>query len=139
MRERFGVQVDQKNGQTEILTRQPESARYLVTELRSQEGNRVFVEWSPYGNDDFILDRISDESGTLLHVHTEDDGEVAFIVPGRADETVRLRLVNDALSEVYLPGIDTPFSILYEHHALDPDNHLLLPAHSPARWERAIP
>jgi YD repeat-containing protein len=120
--------VDQKNGQTEILTRQPDSSRYLVTELRSQEGNRVFVEWSPYGNDDFILERISDETRTLLHVQRADDDEVAFTVPGRADETVRLRLVNDALSEVYLPGIDTPFSILYEHHALDPDNHLLLPS-----------
>lgn len=118
--------VDQKNGQTEILTRQHDSARYLVTEVRSPEGNRVFVEWAPHGNGDFILETIRDETRTLLEVNS-DDGEVVFSIPGREDEAVRLQLANDKLSEMYLPGIETPFSIVYDHHALDAQNFLLLP------------
>ncbi|MGE6387241.1 hypothetical protein ACQKEN_16450 [Pseudomonas sp. NPDC078416] len=118
--------VDQKNGQTEILTRQHDSARYLTTELRSPECNRVFVEWAPHGNDDFILETIRDETRVLLEVKT-DGAEVVFSVPGREDETVRLQLANDKLSDIHLPGIETPFSIVYDHHALDAQNHLLLP------------
>jgi YD repeat-containing protein len=118
--------VDHKNGQTEMLTRQHDSARYLVTELRSQEGNRVFVDWASYGNGDFILESIRDETRTLLEVKT-DDGGVAFSIPGREKQTVRLQLANDRLSDVYLPEIDTPFSIIYERQALDAQNGLLLP------------
>lgn len=118
--------VDHKTGQTEILTRQQDSARYLISEIRSPEGRRVFVEWSAFANDDFILDSIRDEYRTLLQVDSG-DGEVQFVVPELKTATLRLQLTNDKLSDVYLHGIDTPFSVIYDHHPLDEDNHLLLP------------
>lgn len=119
--------IDHKTGQTEILTQQQDSARYLVTEIRSPEGRRLFVEWAAFANDDFILDHIRDESRTLLQVESADEGEVRFVVPGAAGRTLRLQLSNDQLSDVFLPGIEAPFSVDYEQHALDDTNHLLLP------------
>lgn len=118
--------VDHKSGQTELLTRQQDSSRYLVTEIRSTEGRRVFVEWSAYRNGDFILDSIRDESRTLLEIETE-EGEVRFVTCGLKTDAVRLQLTNDKLSDVHLPGIKTPFSVIYEHHQLDESSQLLLP------------
>lgn len=118
--------IDHKTGQTEFLTQQQDSSRFLVSEIRSPEGRRLFVEWSAFANEDFILDRIRDESRTLLQVES-DEGEVRFIVPESEARTLRLQLANDTLSDVYLPGIEVPFGIEYEHHALDDQNHLLLP------------
>ncbi|WP_341962381.1 hypothetical protein [Pseudomonas sp. RC10] len=118
--------IDHKTGQTEFLTQQQDSSRFLVSEIRSPEGRSLFVEWSAFANEDFILDRIRDESRTLLQVES-DEGEVRFIVPESEARSLRLQLANDTLSDVYLPGIEVPFGIEYEHHALDEQNHLLLP------------
>ncbi|WP_296179888.1 hypothetical protein [Pseudomonas sp. UBA1879] len=118
--------IDHTSGQTEILTQQQDSARYLVSEIRSSEGRRLFLEWAAFANDDFMLESIRDESRTLLQVES-DEGEVRFVVPGAAARTLRVQLANDTLSDVYLPGIDTPFSVTYDRHELDDEHHLLLP------------
>jgi hypothetical protein len=118
--------IDHKTGQTEILTCQQDSSRHLVTEIRSPEGRRVHVQWSAFANDDFILENIRDETRTLLHIESDED-EVRFKVPGQKTETLRLQLSNDMLGDVYLPGIESPFSIVYDQHSLDGRNHLLLP------------
>jgi YD repeat-containing protein len=118
--------IDHTSGQTEFLTQQQDSARYLVSEIRSPEGRRLFVQWAAFANNDFILDSIRDESRTLLQVEG-DEGEVQFIVPGAKTRTLRLQMANDTLSDVYLPGIEAPFSVTYDHHELEEGNHLLLP------------
>ncbi|MFJ5298857.1 RHS repeat domain-containing protein [Pseudomonas sp. NPDC088368] len=118
--------IDHKSGQTEFLTQQQDSARYLVSEIRSPEGRRLFVEWSAFANEDFMLDSIRDESSTLLQVES-DEGEVRFVVPADQARTIRLQMANDALSDVYLPGIETPFNVIYDHHGLNESTHLLLP------------
>lgn len=118
--------IDHKSGQTEFLTQQEDSARYLVSEIRSPEGRRLFVEWSPFANEDFILDRIRDESRTLLEIKSE-EGEIRFVTPGMEARAVRLQFGNDKLSNVYLPGIDTTFSMCYDHYELDQASQLLLP------------
>jgi YD repeat-containing protein len=118
--------VTHKTGQIEILTQQPQSSRYLVSEIRSVEGRRVFLEWSTLGHDDFILDKIRDEQRTLLQV-ISDDTDVRFEVPGDETRTVRLQMTNDMLNAVYLPGIEEAFSVIYDAYPLDEQNSLLLP------------
>jgi len=118
--------IDHKTGQTEFLTQQEDSSRYLVSEIRSPEGRRLFIEWASFANEDFILERIRDEYRTLLEVQS-DESEVRFVVPGAQAKTLRLQMANDTLSDVYLPGIEKPFSIIYDHHELNASNHLLLP------------
>lgn len=118
--------VSHKSGQTEILTRQQDSARYLVSEIRSPEGRRIFVEWSAFGNDDFILEAIRDESRTLLQIISA-DGEVQFVVPPLASQALRLQLTNDKLSDMFMHGIDVPFSLVYADNPSDAENDLLLP------------
>ena len=120
------VQVMHKNGVTELLTRQQDSPRFLLTEVSSPEGRRLFVDWSAFANNDFILESIRDESRTLLQVES-DDGEVRFTVPELNRELLRLQLSNEMLGDIFLPGIDTPFSVFYDQHRLDQHNHLLLP------------
>ncbi|WP_296256646.1 MULTISPECIES: hypothetical protein [unclassified Pseudomonas] len=120
------VRIDHKAGQTELLTRQQDSARYLVTEIRSPEGRRLFVEWSAFANGDFILENIRDESRLLMNVEG-DEGEVRFVVPALKTHLLRLQLTNAMLSDVFLPGIEEPLSIGYDHHELDEASHLLLP------------
>jgi len=118
--------VDHKTGQTEFLTRQENSARYLVSEIRSPEGRRVFLAWSVFANDYFILESIRDESRILLTVEG-DEGEVRFTAPGLDHDILRLELTNDQLSHVFFSGIDTPFGLVYDHHPVSNGGELLLP------------
>lgn len=120
------VRIDHKSGQTEILTKQHNSAKYLLTELRSPEGRRMFVDWSAFANDDFRLDKIRDETRTLLAVQS-DGAEVVFQVPGHEARTLSLQLTNDMLGSVYLPGIDQPFTVTYEAHPVSDQLEILLP------------
>jgi len=117
--------VEYKNGQSEILTRQEDSSRFLVTEMRSPEGRRVHVRWSPFRSG-LRLRSIRDEMRTLLQV-AYDEGEIEFSAPGREAHTLRMRTTNDKLVAVHLPGIKTPCTIAYDHHPLDETTHLLLP------------
>lgn len=120
------IRIDHKSGQTEFLTLQDDSSRYLVSEIRSPEGRRLFVQWTTFANADFMLESIRDESRVLLQVEL-DEGEVRFAAPGLESRTLRLQLTNDMLGEVWLPGVDVPFGITYEQHELNEHHHLLLP------------
>jgi len=117
--------VEYKNGQSELLTRQEDSTRFLVTEIRSPEARRIHVRWSPFRGG-FRLKTIRDETRVLLRV-TYDEGEIEFSVPGRDAQALRMRTTNDKLVAVHLPGIKTPCTITYDHHPLDEHTHLLLP------------
>lgn len=123
--------IDYKSGQSELLTRQQDSSRFLVTEIRSPEGRKIYVDWSVFANDYFILDKIRDERRPLLEVEIQ-EGRIYFVrpshSPGHKTELLRLQLTNDSVGDVFLSGIETPFSIVYEHHALDEDYNLLLPS-----------
>ncbi|MFJ4388378.1 RHS repeat domain-containing protein [Pseudomonas soli] len=127
--------VDKKSGEREILREQEDSGRYLVEEMHSPEGHRLFIDWAPYGNDGhFILQQISDEQRALLNVDQLED-EVHLIVNPDTPQalTLRLALSNDRLSEIHVPGIQRPFAIEYDDLYLDNGARLLLPTtvHSP--------
>jgi len=120
--------VDLKSGESEILTQQ-EGSSYLLSELRTGEGRRVFIDWLPMDDGFSIVDKIRDETRTLLQV-VRDDGEVHFISnpdSARDSSTLRLLLSDDQLSSVYLPAIDQPFSFYYDTYPVAPDAGLLLP------------
>jgi hypothetical protein len=117
--------VEYKNGQSELLSRQEDSTRFLVTEIRSPEGRRIHVRWSPFRGG-FRLRSIRDETRILLRVAYE-EGEIEFSVPGRDAQALRMRTTNDKLVAVHLPGIKTPCTITYDHYPLDGNTHLLLP------------
>lgn len=128
-------QVDKKSGEREILREQEDSGRYLVEEIHSPEGHRLFLDWAPYGNDGyFILQRISDEQRALLNVDQLED-EVHLTVNPDTQQALKLRvaLSNGRLSEIHVPGIQRPFAIEYDDLALDNGARLLLPTtvHSP--------
>lgn len=117
--------VEYKNGQSELLTRQEDSTRFLVTEIRSPEGRRIHVRWSPF-REGFRLKTIRDESRALLQV-TYDEGEIEFSAPGRDAQALRMRTTNDKLVAIHLPGIQTPCTITYDPYPLDEHSDLLLP------------
>ncbi|UXZ45050.1 RHS repeat domain-containing protein [Pseudomonas soli] len=127
--------VDKKSGECEILREQEDSGRYLVEEMHSPEGHRLFIDWAPYGNDGhFILQRIRDEQRALLNVDQLED-ETHLIVNPDTPQALKLRLAlsNDRLSEIHVPGIQRPFAIEYDDLLLDNGARLLLPTtvHSP--------
>lgn len=120
--------VDHKSGSSEILTRQAND-HYLLSELRSCEGRRVFVDWLAFGDRQYIVESIRDESKSLMNVVSR-DGEVQFISHPQSEHartTMRLLLSNDQLSEVYLPGIDQPFSFEYLRHTVSADAQFVFP------------
>lgn len=120
--------VDLKSGNSELLTDQGDGT-FLLSEMRSPEGRRLFVDWLPFGDGEYILDRIRDETKTLMHVEHQ-DGEVLFISnpdTEHASPLLRLRLSNDQLAEVYLPDIEQPFTFFYEAHAVAPGAEMLFP------------
>ncbi|RMV71971.1 hypothetical protein ALP05_03098 [Pseudomonas caricapapayae] len=120
--------VDLKSGNSEILTRQ-DSGNYLLSEMRSPEGRRLFIDWMPFGESQCIVDTIRDENGTLMQVVSK-NGEVHFISHPDSDHTctaLRLMLSNDQLNEVYLPEIDRAFSFSYRAQPVAPGAELLFP------------
>jgi len=119
--------VDLKSGESEILTQQNGNA-YILSERRSSEGRRLFVDWLPGADDGNLIDRIRDESSTLLQV-VRGPGEVTFVTHPDLDKhsSLRLQLSNDQLTGVYLPEIDQPFTFSYESCAVAPGTELLLP------------
>jgi hypothetical protein len=120
--------VVMKSGESELLTRQ-EDDLYRLTEVRSAEGRRVFIDWLPYGEGQSIVETFRDENRTLMRVISEQD-EIKLIAnpdtPG-ASTSLRLLLSNERLSDVYLPGIDEPFSFSYEAHQVSDGIELLFP------------
>ncbi|QXH36755.1 hypothetical protein [Pseudomonas muyukensis] len=127
--------VDKKSGEREFLREQEASGRYLVEEMHSPQGHRLFIDWAPYGNaGDFILQRIRDEQRDLLSLEHFAD-EVALSVNPHTSEAALLRLVlsNERLVEIHLPNVDTPIRIDYDAEPLADGSRLLLPreVHSP--------
>ncbi|MDF9617540.1 hypothetical protein P5705_07785 [Pseudomonas entomophila] len=127
--------VDKKSGEREILREQEATGRYLVEEMHSPEGNRLFIDWAPYGNDGYsILQCIRDEQRDLLSVEQLED-EIALTINPHTIQAAVLRLVlsNERLVEVHLPNVDSPISIEYDTAPLADGSQLLLPCevHSP--------
>lgn len=125
------LRVDHKSGECEILRCQDsDSGRYLLAELRSPEGRRLFFDWLPFAEGDYRLQQIRDEQRTLLSLEDR-QGELHFILNPHSEQsaTLRVLLSNDWLTEVHLPGVDEPLSIDYEPIDLAGATTLLLPSY----------
>ena len=123
--------VQRKSGESEILRQQDsDSSRYLLSELHSPEGRRLFVDWLPHAEGDYVLHRIRDEQRTLLTLD-ERQGDLHFTLNPHTERaaTLRAQLSNDWLTHLYLPGMEQPFTIEYEPVDLIGDTQSLLPSH----------
>ena len=121
--------IDNKSGTREILREQQASGRYLVEQMHSPEGHRLFIDWAPYGNDGhFILQCIRDEQRNLLSVEQRED-EVELTLNPQTTQAAVLRLVlsNERLVEIHLPEVASPISIDYDEELLADGTRLLLP------------
>ncbi|WP_449433671.1 hypothetical protein [Pseudomonas putida] len=121
--------IERKSGNSEFLRQQADSARYLLEEIRSPEGRRLFVDWLPFADGDFILEQIRDESRTLLVLDSANDELHFTLNPQTAlAATLRAQLSNDRLTHLYLPGVEPPVEIDYQALPLPSDRQLLLPS-----------
>ncbi|WP_338745090.1 hypothetical protein V3D52_22415 [Pseudomonas putida] len=122
------LRVDKQTGESEILRQQDDSARYLLEEMRSPEGRRLFFDWRPFSDGISMLARIRDETRTLLALENE-ASELRFVLNPQTAQaaTVRVLLSNECLSHLYLPDIDQPFEIEYDALNLPGQGQLLLP------------
>ncbi|QXH47915.1 hypothetical protein KSS93_08420 [Pseudomonas xanthosomatis] len=123
------IRIDKKSGERELL-RQPDAdgARYLLSEVQSAEGRRLFIDWQPFADGDFILDKIRDEQRTLLAVdHADEEVRLTFNPETPSAAEMTLLLSNDRLTSIQLPGIQTPFEVSYDTMALPGNGQLLLP------------
>ncbi|MEN8639187.1 RHS repeat domain-containing protein [Pseudomonas sichuanensis] len=126
------LRVDHKSGECETLRRQDsDSSRYLLAELRSPEGRRLFFDWLPFAESDYRLQQIRDEQRTLLSLEDR-QGDLHFILNPHSQQpaTLRALLSNDWLTEVHLPGVEQPFIIDYEPIDLPGATTLLLPSYT---------
>lgn len=123
------LKVEKKNGESEILRQQQSSPRFLVEEMRSAEGRRLFLDWQPFGDNDCMLQQIRDEQRTILLLEKNDDAVHLTLNPGTAQSaTLRLLMSNDRLTQIQLPDIAPSFEIEYDTLELDRKARLLLPA-----------
>ncbi len=120
--------IDLKSGTREILKQQDNDSVYRLCEMHSPEGRRLFIDWLPFGNGNFVPERIRDENRVLMQFIWQ-SGELHIINNPDSEErsVIRLLLSNNRLSSVYLPDIDQPFSFSYEAHAVAPGTDLLFP------------
>ncbi|MBV4530243.1 hypothetical protein HU719_002145 [Pseudomonas sp. SWRI107] len=123
------IRVDRKSGESEILhPASPDSARYLLAQLRSAEGRSLYFDWAPFGNDGFILEQVRDEQDTLLAIDVGASTVKINLRPGHAEATsLTLLLSNDRLNSIQLPNVPQPFDIEYGTHPVAGDAQLLLP------------
>ena len=120
--------VDKQTGESEILRQQDDSTRYLLEEMRSPEGRRLYFDWMPFADGISTLARIRDETRTLLALETE-ASELRFVLNPQTAHAATLRalLSNERLSQLYLPDIDQPFEIEYDALNVPGQAQLLLP------------
>lgn len=120
--------VDSKSGEVEILERLGGEGAFLLREMRSPEGRRMFFAWRPDGKGGHTLSSISDASRTLLEIKRE-TGRVHFVFdPGsESPHTIELRLLNSQLSNIMLPGFESSFHITYELIDLGAERDFLFP------------
>ncbi|WP_459206588.1 hypothetical protein ACSMEV_19460 [Pseudomonas sp. MLB6B] len=110
------LRVDKKSGESEVL-RKPhsDSSRYLLSELRSPEGRRLYFEWQPFGDGGSTLQQVRDERRTLLELAHSDDKVVITLNPQTsAAAVIELHLSNQLLTHVYLPEVPQPVAIEYD-------------------------
>lgn len=121
--------IDKPNGECEIVRPSyPGSACYVLSEVHSPEGRRLFIDWMHGGEDGPRLHKIRDEQRTLLEARF-DEGQADLVMnPGTPDAaTLRCALNNQCLSALYVPGIEAPFQIDYERSPLPTGGQWLLP------------
>ncbi|MFJ9989128.1 hypothetical protein ACIQSO_00175 [Pseudomonas putida] len=110
------LRIDKKTGESEVLSRQnSSSSRYLLTQMRSPEGRRLYFDWQPFGDGGFTLHQVRDEHRTLLSL-TGSAYEVAITLNPQTPDaaTLRLCLSNQLLTHIYLPGVPRPFAVEYD-------------------------
>lgn len=125
------MRVDKKTGDCEILAQQdPGSARYLLAQMRSPEGRRLYFDWLPFGDDDYFLQQVRDEQRVLMTLEN-DGGDLQFTLnpDTPASAVMQLLLSNDRLSSIRLPGIERAFEIEYDTVHMPDGAQWLLPSH----------
>lgn len=112
--------VERKTGEIEILVRQsPDSTSYLLCEIRSPEGRRLFIDWRLTGQGIYRLDKIRDETECTLLTTTSGGGTLQFEIGGEsAAFVITLYLTNDRLNKVFLSDISEAFTFDYHQAAV---------------------
>lgn len=106
--------IDSKSGEVEILTQVADGGPYVLHELWSPEGRKLYLQWFSY-NGVPTLQRVRDESRDLLEIKS-DTAQVAMLVNQGSSSpfTVILGMINNQLISVKLPEIDSLFRFSYE-------------------------
>lgn len=107
--------VERKTGEIEILTRQTaNSTTYLLSEMRTPEGRRLYVHWRVAGNEVFMVDRVEDEMHRVLLRTRSYAGGLDFMIEGEEDALViKLSFANNRLSQVSLSSVPGQFTFNY--------------------------
>ncbi|MDH0303573.1 MULTISPECIES: hypothetical protein [unclassified Pseudomonas] len=108
------LRVEHASGHSEILRQQASSPWFVLEELRSPEGRRLYFDWLPFGDDGCRLEQVRDELRTLLSLdRREDEIRITFNPSSPQAATLRLVLSDGRLTQIHVPEIATPFQIDY--------------------------
>ncbi|WP_255431949.1 hypothetical protein [Pantoea sp. Ap-967] len=122
------LRLDHKRGDCELLRQHGDSPRYVLDEIHSPLGDKLFVDWSPATDGPPQLARVRDEQRILLSVNRSPGLVRMALNPGTAQASeIELHLSNDTLTQIKLPGVQTPLCIEYEQATLESGHTLLLP------------
>lgn len=124
------LRLDYKSGECELLRQHAGTARYLLDEVHSPLGDRLFLDWIALADGPPQLAAVRDEQRTLLALQRR-AGELELMLnPGTSQASdVTLRLSNERLTELQLPGAARPVRIEYDKVPLADGRCLLLPSH----------
>lgn len=119
--------IDSKSGVVEILTKVAAGGSYVVHEVRSTEGRRLYLEWVSFNGVE-MLQRVRDESRILFEVQ-KGSGRVYLVMNPESASPFKLELwlLNDVLRNVKFPEVDSLFSFSYQPVEVGADLTLLFP------------
>jgi RHS repeat-associated protein len=123
------LRLDHRHGDSEILCQHGDSPRYVLSEVHSPLGDKLFIDWLPATDGPPQLASIRDGQRTLLALRRSEGLISMELNPGTSQASqVELLLSNDKLTQITLPGAATPMHIDYDHVILQSGHTLLLPS-----------
>lgn len=119
--------IEHKSGESEILRRvYDRGARYVLHELRSPEGRKLYLDWTQTNGVDYLA-AVRDETRTLARLERQGNARL-ILEPGSVHESVyQFFMTNGRLSRIQLPEVDTPLRFSYESKSVGKNQQLLFP------------
>ncbi|WP_442112382.1 RHS repeat domain-containing protein [Pseudomonas sp. NUPR-001] len=120
--------VEHKTGEMEVLRQVDNRGSYVLHELLSPEGRKLYLNWSML-NDVAHLIEVRDEQRTLARINRQSGSPTLELEPATAQQSdIQFLVLNNQLQALLLPTLETPFNFAYTLKSTGKGQQLLFPS-----------